>query len=288
MDIKSLYAVVAIADYGSFREAANALGISLSGVSLQVSALEEEIGQLLFDRKTRPPTITEAGREYVKRARPLLAQWEALNGLSGGDEVRGALKIGAVHTTVVSAVPRALRKLQQREPELLVRLSTGLTHELEERVLQHQLDCAVITIPENISAELVCETITNQQLVVIAHKSARGNTVRQILEFNPYVRFNRQARVAAIIESELVNRDIAVNSRMEIDTLEAVVSLVENNLGVSIVPLSSVGRTLPASIRVVSLDSPRVTRKIGLIHRKDSTRAHLISCVVEEMKKIYD
>ena len=138
MDIKSLYAVVAIADYGSFREAADALGISLSSVSLQVSALEEEIGQLLFNRKTRPPTITEAGREYVKRARPLLAQWEALNGQADSDEVRGVLKIGAVHTTVVSAVPRALRILQQREPELLVRLSTGLTHELEERVLQRQ------------------------------------------------------------------------------------------------------------------------------------------------------
>jgi len=288
MDIKSLYAVVAIADYGSFREAADALGISLSSVSLQVSALEHEIGQILFDRKTRPPTITKAGREYVKRVRPLLAQWEELSGRTESDEVRGALKIGAVHTTVVSAVPRALRKLQQREPELLVRLSTGLTHELEERVLQRQLDCAVVTVPENLSGDLICQIITSQQLVVIAHKSARGSTVRQILELNPYVRFNRQARVAAIIESELVSRGIEFNSRMEIDTLEAVVSLVENNLGVSIVPLSGVGKALPASICTVSLNSPRVTREIGLIYRKDSTRIHLISRVVEEMKQVYE
>ena len=67
MDLRSLYAVIAIADHGSFRDAASALDLSVSSISLQVSALEDHLGLKLFDRKTRPPAITDSGRSFVIR-----------------------------------------------------------------------------------------------------------------------------------------------------------------------------------------------------------------------------
>ena len=64
MDIKNLYTLIAIADRGSFAEAANALGVSLSAVSMQMRALEDSLGTMLFDRSRRPPVL-KIGRAHV-------------------------------------------------------------------------------------------------------------------------------------------------------------------------------------------------------------------------------
>ena len=79
MDIKTLYTLIAIADRGSFVEAGNSIGLSLSAVSMQMRALEEEIESTIFDRTRRPPALTDAGLALVHRARDLLAHWESMS-----------------------------------------------------------------------------------------------------------------------------------------------------------------------------------------------------------------
>ena len=69
-----------------------------------------------------------------------------------------------------------------------------------------------------------------------------------MLERHPYVRFNRFARVARLVEAEFARRQIAITSRMEVDTLEGVVRLVSSHLGVSVVPMPRSGSTFPAEM----------------------------------------
>ena len=79
MDIRTLYTLIAIADCGSFAEAGNRIGLSLSAVSMQVRALEEELEIAIFDRSRRPPVLTDAGLALVHRARDLIAHWESMS-----------------------------------------------------------------------------------------------------------------------------------------------------------------------------------------------------------------
>ena len=125
MDVKSLYTLIAIADHGSFGDAGRAVGLSTSGVSLQVRALEDELGVTLFDRSTRPPRLTDQGRDFVRRARDVIAAWENLSDSLKRDAARGVLRVGAVHTTVSSMVPPALARLQTRCPDLHIHLMTA-------------------------------------------------------------------------------------------------------------------------------------------------------------------
>ena len=69
MDVKSLYTLLAIVDHRSFAAAGKAVGLSPSGVSLQMKGLEGELGQRLFDRSARPPQLTAEGRLFARRAR---------------------------------------------------------------------------------------------------------------------------------------------------------------------------------------------------------------------------
>lgn len=287
MDVKSLYTLIAAADCGSFAEASTQLGLSLSAVSLQLRGLEDEIGITLFDRRSRPPQLTEEGRDFVSRARDVIAHWEALSQSLSRDPARGVLRVGAVHTAVASSVPAALRLLQTERPEVSIRLTTGLSHDLEERLRRRTLDCAIVTEAAPGDSDLISHRVCSEPLVLIAHRDIKGRDVTKILASEPYVRFSRQARVARLIDGELQRRKIAVNSRMEIDTLEAVVSLVRQRLGVSIVPAAAAGNGFPEDIRVRSFGSPPVLRHLAVSLRSDCPKRHLVAPLVEALRGVY-
>ena len=79
MDIKALRTLQAIVDHRSFAAAGKAVGLSPSGVSLQMKGLEGDLGQALFDRSARPPQLTAEGRLFARRAREALEVWERLS-----------------------------------------------------------------------------------------------------------------------------------------------------------------------------------------------------------------
>src|SRR5690625_4831358 len=148
MDVKSLYTLIAIADRGSFAQAAKSLGISLPAVSMQMRALEEELDTKIFDRSRRPPVLTEEGLYLTSRARELIEHWESLSDSLKREATGAILKLGSVHTAVSGILPIALRLLQEQGHGVEIRLTTGLTHELEMAVSRGELDAAVVSDPE--------------------------------------------------------------------------------------------------------------------------------------------
>lgn len=284
MDIKGLKALVQIDDAGSFGNAADLLNISISSVSLQIAALENHLGVKLFDRKSRPPALTQAGYALLPRARKLLSEWDDLSNSFGQSQRQNQIRIGVVHTLVTQLLPSLLKTLSREKPDLQLALTTGLSHVLEKEVLNRKLDCALVTMPEDIPAELKAVSLYTQPMTVIAHKKASGATWRELLENNPYVRFARHAQVARAIESELVRRKVPVNSTMEIDTLEGVIALVKNGLGVSIVPGDKHENGLPASVQAMPFSQPILERRLSIVTRHDTEKNTLLDEVVKVIR----
>lgn len=284
MDVKTLYTLIAIADRGSFAEAGSAIGISLSAVSMQVRALEEELGITIFDRSRRPPVLTDSGLTLTHRARDLIAHWESMSAALKRDAAGGVLKIGSVHTCVSGVLPLALKRMQQQGHRIDIHLTTGLTHELEKAVYHRQLDVAITTEPEAMRSELEFMPFADESFVVVAHRTTPGETDKEILESTPYIRFNRAARVGYMIQDEITRRDITVRSIMEIDNLEGVIAMVANGLGSSVMPERDVKNEFPASIRCVPFGSPPLTRRLGLLVPRDNPRAHLAQILLEALQ----
>lgn len=282
MDIRTLYTLIAIVDHGSFAAAGQSVGLSASAVSLQISALEDEIGLSLFDRSTRPPSLTENGRLFAERARDLVQRWEDLSENFQRDTGGGMLRLGAVHTVVSGMLAVALGRLRLQRGELLVRLHTGLSHELEERLRRGSLDCALVTDPPDRPSDLVFHEVAEEPLVVLAPASAPGRTDAAILSENPYVRFSPAARMAKLIDRALSDRGVRINTVMEVDTLEGVISLVSQGLGVSIVPLYQ-GSALPRTVRHVPFGAPPVTRKLCLVEQQGNPKSRLVKVLAEEL-----
>ena len=283
MDVKTLYTLVAIVDHRSFVDAGKAVGLSPSGVSLQIKALEDEVGVTLFDRSTRPPKLTRDGQAFVKRAREVISVWERLTESLSRESIVGVLELGAIPTLVSGTLPLALKRMRRRNPDLRIRLTTGLSHELEDMLQRGSLDAALVTQPAQLGPGLTWAAFCAEPLVVIAPKGVAGDSDREILAANPFIRFKRYAWAGRLIDDELRRRGIDVASPMEVDTLEGIFSLVANDLGVSVVPQRNLARPFPAGVKVVPFGDPVVTRSLGVLQWTNNARAHFVQQLYEEL-----
>jgi|tagenome__1003787_1003787.scaffolds.fasta_scaffold20974683_5 DNA-binding transcriptional LysR family regulator len=283
MEIKTLYTLLAIVDHRTFADAGKAVNLSASGVSLQVRALEEEFGVTLFDRRTRPPTLTWEGQAFVNRAREVVRGWGNLSESLRREVVSGTLSVGATHTVVSGVLPIALRQLQRKHRDLRVRLMTGLSIELETALERSLIDVAILTEPETVEAEFRYMSFCNEPLAVIAHRSKHGENDRDLLESHSFVRFKKVTRVGQLINEELHRRQINVESFMEVDTLEGVINLVANDLGVSVVPVRRMARPFPTEIKFVPFGNPPLVRALGILQRSENPRAHLVEHLHTEL-----
>jgi len=148
LSVRHLLALRAVAEEGTFGRAATRLGFSQSAVSQQVGALEQLVGQPLFDRPAgpHPPRLTPAGELLLDHSAAFIERLEAaerdLDRLARG--VAGTLTIGTFQSISARVLPFALRRLNQDAPEVEIRLlEEDPEHDFQQMMLTgSELDLA--------------------------------------------------------------------------------------------------------------------------------------------------
>lgn len=280
MNINQLKTLLAVIENKSFAAAGDKIGLSHSAVSLQIKAMEDELGVLLFDRIKRPPVPTARGRALAEHAQKTLALFEASAAVARGEIVRSKLVIGAVPTALASFLPASLKRLQAKYSSLRIELKNGSSSELAASLAKGDLDIAISTKPLNPIPGLVWHSIATEPFVVVAPVHAQGETWHDLLQSHPFIWFNRKTWAGQSIEEELKAKKINVLGAMEIDSLEAISNLVGEGLGVSIVPLCKGRRPFSKRIRHLPFGDPPFCREIGAFTNSDG-RADLVidSCI---------
>jgi DNA-binding transcriptional LysR family regulator len=146
MSIRHLRTLLAIAERGSFAAAARDVHLTESAVSMQMKALEMELGVPLFDRTKRPPVLTENAQGMLPEIKALVKNYERLSRRK--DEVppiKGQLRLGAVPSVITGLLPAALAALRQKHPGVHVEIAMALSAELVERVGRRRLDGAIVS-----------------------------------------------------------------------------------------------------------------------------------------------
>jgi len=122
MNINQLRYFVSVAESGSFTKAAVNHYISQTAITQQIHALEENIGVALFNRSSRPVSLTPAGKVFLKEAREILgrmdaALWRTREASTG---LEGELRIGYTKGYEHSDLPKYLRSFHQEYPNVLI------------------------------------------------------------------------------------------------------------------------------------------------------------------------
>ncbi|WP_299965131.1 LysR family transcriptional regulator [uncultured Roseobacter sp.] len=275
MNIQHMRILIAVIDTGSFAAAGEAVGRSQSAISLQIKSLEEELGLTLFDRLVRPPRPTAKARALADHARKVVTLFDATPQVIDGDLIRGRLRVGAVPTVLSSFLPQALAELRAQHADLSIDVHSDSSDRLAAQLGEGALDVAVCTRPPSPIAGLDWHVIAQEPLMVLAPVDAGGD-VRALLTGHPFIWFNRQTWAGGAIESHLAERGITVAATMEIDSLDAIQSLVRAGLGVSIVPLCRGGSGRWPGLRAVPFGDPPVTREVGALVPADARASTLI------------
>lgn len=275
MSIEQCRAVQSIIEHGSFSGGARALGIAPSVISMRVSAFEDALGTPLFDRSTRPPRLTEAGRVVAEHARRIVHEYDSMQDTLSRDVAHGAaMRLGVIPTVVTNILPTALIRLRDMRPAPKVTVTSALSGEMIWAVDRGDLDAALVHQPASVREGHVWLEVASQKVVVVAPAGSSETDPAALLKAHPYIRFNRAAAVAPLIEARLEAMGIEPEPTAELQSIDAIRLLVSLGFGVSIIPLADEGAAA-GGLRLVEFVEPPLYRRIGFYMRRSlSVRRH--------------
>jgi DNA-binding transcriptional LysR family regulator len=266
----------AVAEERSFRKAAEELYLTQPAVSLQIKALEEDIGVQLFDRTGAHITLTEAGRvllECSKKVESLLIQAEhEIAALSG--EHAGQLALGASTTIAQYVLPGLLGEFCCEHPRVHPTLFSGNTERIVEAVEKQKIALGFIEGPAR-SRDVKTEPFLEDELVLIAstaHEWAdRASVSSSEIAAIPLLMRERGSGTRHVIEMALERQGVKRSSLhivMELDSTEAIKSAVEAGLGLGFVSRWAIAKDLRLdhSFRIVEVEGLRIQREFLLAY----------------------
>jgi DNA-binding transcriptional LysR family regulator len=146
MTLVQLRHLVALAESGSFSRSAEALFLTQPALSRSIRALEEEMGQALFDRIGRRNELTPFGREVLDRAKQIVFELDELaaSGRRMQEGRAGRLRVGMGSGPGAMLMTPLLLEVAQRHPGLHLAISRGSTERLVQALRERELDALVI------------------------------------------------------------------------------------------------------------------------------------------------
>ncbi|WP_233238061.1 LysR family transcriptional regulator [Bordetella sp. LUAb4] len=290
--VRFLRTFVAVSRYGSFSEAAERVALTQAAVSFQMRALEEELGRELFDRSGRLAILNAAGRDLLPEIKQFLDLYERIRSprRPGPGELAGSVAVGAI-VSCMGLLSKAVSTLKREHDGLDVRLFSGKSSELAGKVESGELDAALVVESGRRVASTRWTPLYEEPLVVIAPAKATGDTLHELLEGNPFLRFDRTQRTGLQIDRVLRRLNVHVHEFLELNAIETVVELVRQEVGVTLLPLLKAAQWATApDLRVLPLpeDIGGVVRSIGLIDRREHSRQAITDSIFKRCSQLQD
>lgn len=285
MNLRFLRTVAALAEHPSLISAANSLGLSHSAVSLQIKSLEDELQIEIIDRNTRPSTLTDKGLALVELANQMFGVHDQIRSLAQDGGLTGRVTIGIVPSALSGLLPPALERLRAAHPELQVNIRSGLSGDLAQAVRTRDIDLAVVTEPKSLPDGLMSQVICHEPLDVILPHSMTATTDAEALE-HPFIWFSRRTWAGQLIEEQLAIRKLFVRPVMEIDSLEAIESLVAHGFGVSITPRRFAVSNAQDAVRRLPFGEPQQVRTLTMISPERSPRRRVADSLLSQLHQV--
>jgi DNA-binding transcriptional LysR family regulator len=277
--LPQIEAFLEVARRQNLSRAAEALFVSQPTLTARLQSLEAALGEQLFVRTRRGMRLTEAGDAFLPYAEHAVAALadgrERLAELRRG--VAGRLVLGAPPTVSTYTLPALLARFSAAHPGVRLAVKTGTSEEILDMVLHDQVQLGIIRALANQEIETI--PLYTDTLVLIAgpgHRLARSPTGRQArmadLAGEVLVLFGRSSSYLEFTTATFRQAGVLPYSVLELDNIEAAKKMVEQGLGVSLVPASTVTTELATGVltAIELVDAAPVRREIVAARRIDA------------------
>jgi DNA-binding transcriptional LysR family regulator len=281
-DLDGMALFIRIMDAGSLSAAARGLGMPKSTVSRRLSQLEHMLGTTLISRSTRAIDLTDAGREFLDRVRPIVREAEQaeLEIKSRSARVNGLVRVGATTAFGQSIVAPILCDLMQREPELRIDLRLS---DQRENLFEDGIDVA-IRMGQLESSELIMRKLCTVTRGLYASKSylETRNAPRQASDLLDH---------ECIVTSANLERwrfadgsDIRVPWRFASGTVAMALDAATRGQGIALLPrFVSAGAEASGALRRILPDAPLLSADSSALYPRNRTPSFALKAVIDAL-----
>lgn len=258
--LTQLRALVAVVQTGSFSGAAAAQGVTQSGLSHAVAALEAGLGRSLLTRTRRGVILTAAGERVIGRAREILALVEALPAEAAApDQVVGTVRMACFRSVATHLLPVVLHRLSLEHPGVRVEVDDSCLEreDVERRVLMGKADLGIAHLPTHERLQVWPLASDSYVLIVPQGWEAPAGTAWESLAALPYI--GLQCSGARGVAEACRQAGFRSSLTMQLCEESSILALVASGVGFSILPRLA-AEPVPAGVAVWPL---------GLEHRRE-------------------
>ena len=265
--ISQLRALLAVAEYGNFSEAALRLDLSQSAVSHAIASLEDELGILLFSRSRQGAAPTPVGEQAIEYARQILQLLEEMVAAAKSEKSlqSGSVRVACMRSAATHILPSAIAQFRRRSPGIAIDILEHFDHlDVEKALREGQADVGFTHLPT--SAEFETWEILRDEYVALLPPTANLNqsqcTWEELFAY-PLILPSANNACFATIRNHLLSVGVRINNvAYQVNEDSTSVSMVLQGLGAAILPRLA-AEPIPAAVRVSSLPVP-LERVIGV------------------------
>lgn len=276
IDTARLEAFVEVARTGSISKAAEALFVTQPALTARLQALERSLGSELLVRSRHGSRLSEAGRALLPHAERALSAMRA--GRHAVDDVQsggaGRLTIGAAPAVSTYVLPAMLHRFQASHPRVRLVVRSGHSEEILQMVLSEEVEIGLMRPIQH--PDVTATLLYEDELVLVVHRghrfAAAGHVRMGELASEHLILFDRTSSYHELTSAIVRQAGISPRGRLEVDNIDAAKRMVEQRLGIALLPRTSVqadigsGRLVP--VRVI--DMAPVRRQIVVARRRDA------------------
>ena len=263
----------AVAEHLNFRKAAEHLFLTQPAVTLQIKALENDLGVRLFDRAAGRISLTREGSVllgYANKIAALVSEAERELG-SGDGQASGELSLGVSTTIAQYVLPRLLGAFLEEHPRVQFSLHSGNTSEIVQLLLDGKVSVGLIEGPAR-DRSVRTEAFMEDELVLVAPRDFESDRLSgsQLLASSLLMREHGSGS-RRVVETALEKAGLKVKSFkkvIDLDSTEAIKSAVEAGLGFGFVSRWAISKELElGTLKVVQVEGVTIARHFTLISR---------------------
>lgn len=274
MELRQLRYFLAVAATQNFTRAAETVHVSQPSLSIQIAALEEELGTKLFDRLGRKVALTQAGELFRDHAGRVLRELEqavqVVQELQGAQ--RGRLIVGTVATVNSYLIPPLVSRFKQRFPGIHLQVHALPSTDIVAGLLANRLDLGICLLPVEHDRLTVVPLFDEQLILVAPAKSPMKKTRLQMQELAglPLVLMPADYCLRKMVEAECAEAHVQPQVVLEMTSPEGILQAVAGGAGLTILPELYVRMRPPGlSLRTIELYDPVPRHSVGLAFPSD-------------------
>lgn len=291
MNLRNTEIFCDIATQRSFSKAAAVRQISQPAVSQALQQLEDDIGVTLIDRSKRPIELTPAGSIYFERCQKWLLDYreieDAVHEYSG--RVVGKVRVSAIYSVGLLQMSSYVNRLRIEYPDIALHLDYGHPDAIYSRVLRDEVDLGIVSFPRD-RGEISSIPWQNQEMVVAVSSNHPWAGREQIsireLDGSDFVAFTADLTIRRKTEKLLKNSDVSVNVTHQFDNVETIKRAVEIDLGVAILPLTTMRREMEFGVlHAIPFSDVTFARPLSIVHKRNK---HLSRAAEKFVELLHD